>query len=113
VTRLAGILGWSDRTVQRWLRRLEAGGWIITEARHRDESEWGDKGQTSNRYRPGLMLLPLLPPADASPVTGGRRPGLTKPDNGKYTTRTDRTTNVRTRGFLETREGHYHDVIRR
>ncbi|QCQ99369.1 helix-turn-helix domain-containing protein [Brevundimonas sp. SGAir0440] len=43
--RLAGLLGVSDKTIQRAIRRLEARGLIISEARHRAHG-----GQTSNRY---------------------------------------------------------------
>ena len=43
--RLAGLLGVSDKTIQRAIRRLEARGLIVSEARHRSHG-----GQTSNRY---------------------------------------------------------------
>lgn len=66
---LAKRLGCSERTVQRALRRLEAGGWIVTVARYRDDEA---RDRTSNEYRPGPTLLPLLPRADAAADTTSR-----------------------------------------
>jgi DNA-binding transcriptional MocR family regulator len=66
VRTLATRLRCTDRTIQRTLRSLERQGYLVTVARYRE----GDHGQTSNRYAPGPMLLPLLPPAD----TVRRRP---------------------------------------
>ena len=49
--KLAGLLGVSEKTIQRALRRLETRGLIVSEARHRAHG-----GQTSNRYD----LTPLV-----------------------------------------------------
>lgn len=49
--KLAGLLGVSEKTIQRVLRRLESRGLIASEARHRAHG-----GQTSNRYD----LTPLV-----------------------------------------------------
>lgn len=72
VPTLARQLGWSERTVQRIMRQLEAGGWIVVQACYRS-----DDGQASNLYEPGPALVPYLPPAparpDTTPVTA-RRP---------------------------------------
>ena len=65
---LAGRLRCTDRTIQRTLRRLETQGYVVTMARYRDD---GDHGQTSNRYAPGPLLLPLLPPSGGPDVAGG------------------------------------------
>ena len=58
VRTMAKRLGCSERTIQRAIRGLERGGWIVVEARYRD-----DEGQQSNQYHPGPRLLPLLPAA--------------------------------------------------
>jgi DNA-binding transcriptional MocR family regulator len=95
---LAELLGWSRRTVQRTLRRLEDGGWIVTVARYRD-----DRGQTSNEYKPGPMLAPILPPAEDAPVTVPRddrrtpaSAGARKVDSGKQTSSNRRPERVNT-----------------
>jgi hypothetical protein len=87
------------RTIQRTIRRLESGGYVVVEARHR-----ADLGQQSNVYRPGLALLPLLPPSSdhavtgmsADRVTGPRQPWPTKRDSGKQTPSTRRSERVNT-----------------
>lgn len=64
VPTLAKQLRWSVRTVQRIMRQLEAGGWIVVRACYRS-----DDGQASNLYEPGPVLLPYLSPAPARPDT--------------------------------------------
>jgi hypothetical protein len=80
---LAERLDWSARTVQRTLRSLEAGGWIVSVARYRD-----DGGRTSNEYRPGPMLAPLLAPRRPEAVTGPRQPWPRERDSGNHQTPT-------------------------
>lgn len=63
VRTLATRLRCTDRTIQRTLRQLEERGYLIVQARYRD-----DQGQTSNLYVPGPMLAPSLSP-------GGHRDG--------------------------------------
>ena len=80
VPTLATRLRWSVRTVQRTLRALEAQGYIITEARYRD-----DQGRTSNLYRPGPALLAHLSPRGAqrvtTPVPDWKRVPMTRPSD--------------------------------
>jgi hypothetical protein len=68
---MAKRLGWSVRTVQRTLRRLEAKGYLVTTPDFRAT----DKGQTANRYAPGPLLLPLLAPVDVDPGAPADQPG--------------------------------------
>jgi hypothetical protein len=115
VPTMAARLGCSERTIQRTIRRLESGGYVVVEARHR-----ADLGQQSNVYRPGLALLPLLPPssdrvvtgASADRVTGPRQPWPPKRDSGKQTPSTRRSERVirppdDARKYLEGRYGMY------
>jgi DNA-binding transcriptional MocR family regulator len=95
VRTLARQLGCSDRTVQRAAHALEARGYLIIEARYRD-----DQGQTSNVYRPGPLLVALLPPGGDSPVAAprhGHHPPVTRVaserDSGKpYQTKQKQST---------------------
>ena len=64
VPTLAKQLGWSVRTVQRTMRRLESDGYIVVRACYRS-----DDGQASNLYESGPALLPYLPPSPARPDT--------------------------------------------
>lgn len=88
---MAERLGVCKRTVQRSLRRLELGGYLVTVARYRDESEDGEHhGQTSNLYAPGPLLLPLLPPLDTrddGPPEQARRTPMTPTTYKKETKR--------------------------
>lgn len=90
VRTLARRLGCSERTIQRTARQLAGKGYLIIDARYRD-----DQGQTSNLYRPGPLLVALLPPASASTVSRSQHdhhPPVTRPaderDSGKNTTPT-------------------------
>jgi hypothetical protein len=67
VRTLATRLRCTDRTIQRTLRQLEERGYLIIQARYRD-----DQGQTSNLYAPGPLLVALLSPLAATPVTASR-----------------------------------------
>lgn len=91
---LAKMLRCSKRTVQRTLRSLERKGYLVTVAEYRDISEDGHRGQTSNTYAPGPMLLPLLPPADTSTdaqAERDRRPPMTPPSHrNSYRNQTNR-----------------------
>lgn len=118
VTRLRDMLRWSVRTVQRTMRKLEDGGYVVRIADYRNKTEWGDRGQTSNIYRPGPALLPLLPPLESRDDMGGSqpvsRPLPTWPRKGENENKTKRTSKPqgqyilpRTSGFLETRHGTY------
>jgi DNA-binding transcriptional MocR family regulator len=77
VPTLAMRLRWSVRTVQRALRSLEDQGYIVTEARYRD-----DQGRTSNLYRPGPALIAHLSPRgrqpDTTPVTARHPAPMTR-----------------------------------
>lgn len=77
VETLAERLNCSARTIQRTARGLESKGYLIIEARYRD-----DQGQTSNLYRPGPLLVALLPPpGDTATATPrhDQRPLVTRP----------------------------------
>jgi DNA-binding transcriptional MocR family regulator len=79
VRTLARQLGCSDRTIQRTAHALEAKGYLIIEARYRD-----DQGQTSNIYRPGPLLIALLPASPGSAKTAAapchdHHPPVTRP----------------------------------
>lgn len=110
VTTMAQRLRCSDRTIQRTIRQLEARGYIVVEAQHRV-----DKSQQSNLYRPGPMLLPLLPPLGDGSGAGqanDRHPPVTrvsgKRDSGNQQNRTrSRQSAIPTHGsaYLESRRG--------
>jgi DNA-binding transcriptional MocR family regulator len=105
VRTLATRLRCTDRTIQRTLRSLERQGYLVTVARYRE----GDHGQTSNRYAPGPMLLPLLPPAGGRDVAGpGDTSGGQTKTPEKYTKKmsgTGHKQDDRAGDYIETREG--------
>jgi DNA-binding transcriptional MocR family regulator len=67
VPTMAARLGCSERTIQRTAHELERRGYLIIEARYRD-----DQGQCSNVYHPGPLLVALLSSAGGMPVTRRR-----------------------------------------
>jgi DNA-binding transcriptional MocR family regulator len=103
VRTLATRLRCTDRTIQRTLRSLERQGYLVTVARYRE----GDHGQTSNRYAPGPMLLPLLsPPGDTVRAVPGDTPGGQTKTPEKYTKKMSGTGSKQdARDYIETREG--------
>lgn len=110
VRTLAAMLRCTDRTIQRTARGLEEKGYLIIQARYRD-----DQGQTSNLYVPGPLLVALLPPSPDQRVTDSRddhHPPVTRRagerDPGNHTHRRDRGTGSKgfdARNYYETREG--------
>lgn len=103
---LAARLRCSERTIQRTLRELERRGYLIIDAQYRD-----DQGQTSNLYRPGPLLVALLPPAGATAVTRRRddhHPPVTRRPAERYSgnenTRTRRPERP-DRDYFASREG--------
>lgn len=110
VRTLADQMRCSDRTIQRTLHQLAERGWIIIEARYRD-----DQGQTSNLYRPGPLLAPLLSPSgrhdDARQAPLWHPPVTRRADerySGNQTNRTRRPgrPDIRIdRDYFATREG--------
>lgn len=110
---LAEEMGCKVRTVQYAMRGLEAKGLIVPEAHFRT-----DGGQSSNRYRIGPMLAPLLAPLPEQASTTASAWVRTPVQDGAGRKRSPernyrRTTNERLHSriptdpsaYLETREG--------